>query len=137
MPVTFAREPDLTAAEYIACVGSTTLGEMRPLGNPARVQAMLDNSHLIVTARDEDGSLLGLCRCITDWAWVSYCIDLAVIEGQQGKGIGKSLLDTAAEIFGPGVSIVLLAAQGAEGFYRNIGMSDRMVGFFRERTDRT
>ena len=89
MAITYAQETGLTAEEYIACVGQTTLGASRPLGNVERVQAMIDESDLVVTARAEDGTLLGLSRTITDWHWVAYCMDLAVVETQQGGGIGK------------------------------------------------
>ena len=77
MAITYAQETGLTAEEYIACVGQTTLGASRPLGNVERVQAMIDESDLVVTARAEDGTLLGLSRTITDWHWVAYCMDLA------------------------------------------------------------
>lgn len=135
--ITYAREDGLTAADYIACVGATTLGQGRPLANPDRVQAMLDNTDLLVTARDADGRLLGLFRAVTDWHWACYCIDLAVIEGQQGKHIGQTLLDTAADLLGPKVSIVLLSKPDAEGFYRHIGMAEPMAAFMRPRTDRS
>jgi len=137
MPITYDQEQTLTAADYIACVGRTTLGPARPLGNPIRVQQILDNSPIIVTARDEDGSLLGVFRGMTDWHWVCYCADLAVVEGQQGKGIGKALMDKAAEILGPRVAITLLAKPDAEGFYRAIGMTQPMAAFLRPRTDRS
>lgn len=135
MSIRYAREEHLTASEYIACVGRTKLGGSRPLRNSERVQAMLDQSPLIVTARDETGELLGLCRCITDWHWVAYCVDLAVVEDRQGAGIGKTLLDEAAEILGPKVGIALFSLPGAEGFYRRIGMSEP-AGFWRARSDR-
>jgi len=135
MVPTCARDQSLAAAEYIACVGRTTLGEARPLSDPARIQQMLNNSGIIVTARDEDGTLLGLFRGMTDWHWVCYCADLAVVEGQQGKGIGKALMDKAAEILGPGVAITLLAKPDAEGFYRAIGMVQPMAAFFRPRSE--
>ena len=135
--VRYARETGLTAAEYVACVGATTLAAGRPLGNPARLQAMLDNTDLLVTARDDAGSLLGLFRAITDWHWVCYCIDLAVVQDQQGRHIGQTLLDTAAELLGPRVAIVLLSKPDAEGFYRHIGMTEPMAAFMRPRTDRT
>lgn len=135
--ITYAREASLTAAEYIACVGATTLGQGRPLANPERLQAMLDHTDILVTARAADGALLGLFRAVTDWHWACYCIDLAVIEGQQGRHIGQTLLDTAAELLGPKVSIVLLSKPDAEGFYRHIGMTEPMTAFMRPRTDRT
>ncbi|WP_224702796.1 GNAT family N-acetyltransferase [Devosia aquimaris] len=135
--ITYAREDGLTAADYIACVGATSLGQGRPLANTDRIQAMLDNADLVVTARDADGSLLGLFRAVTDWHWVCYCIDLAVVEGHQGKHIGQTLLDTAAALLGPKVSIVLLSKPNAEGFYRHIGMVEPMAAFMRPRTDRS
>ncbi len=124
MTITFAQETGLTAEEYIACVGQTTLGASRPLASAERVQDMLDESDLVVTARTSDGTLLGLARTITDWHWVAYCMDLAVVETQQGSGIGKALLDETARILGPGVGIALLPLPGVEGFYRHIGMAD-------------
>nr|WP_314259050.1 GNAT family N-acetyltransferase [uncultured Devosia sp.] len=137
MSLICAQETGLTAEEYIACVGQSKLGPTRPLGNTERVQAMLDNSNLTVTARDETGRLIGLFRAMTDWNWVCYCADMAVVETSQGQGIGKTLMDKAAEILGPGVSIVLLALPGAEGFYSKIGLTQTQAGFYRDRTHRT
>jgi GNAT superfamily N-acetyltransferase len=132
-----AQETGLTAEEYIACVGQSKLGPARPLGNTERVQAMLDNSNLVITARDETGRLIGLSRSITDWNWNCYCADMAVVEASQGQGIGKTLMDKAAEILGPGVSIIVLALPGAEGFYSKLGLTHTDAGFYRDRTHRT
>lgn len=137
MSIICTQETGLTAEEYIACVGQSKLGPTRPLGNTERVQAMLDSSNFVVTARDENGRLLGLFRSVTDWNWVCYCADMAVIESQQGQGIGKTMMDTAAQILGSGVSIILLALPGAEGFYEKIGLTQTPAGFYRERTNRT
>jgi len=132
-----AQETGLTAEEYIACVGQSKLGPTRPLGNTERVQAILDNSNLFVTARDKTGRLVGLFRGMTDWNWVCYCADLAVVEHNQGQGIGKTLMDKASEILGPGVTVTLLALPGAEGFYSKIGLTQTSAAFYRDRTHRT
>ena len=137
MAIICAQETGLTAEEYIACVGQSTLGPTRPLGNGERVQAYLDSSNLIVTARNADGRLVGLFRGMTDWHWVCYCADLAVAESHQGQGIGKQLMDKAAEILGPGCTIVLLSLPGAEGFYQKIGLTQSSAAFYRDRTHRT
>jgi len=129
-----AREDTLPAADYIAVLGETSLGARRPLGNAERIRAMLAGADLIVTARDEDGTLAGLARCLSDGAWVCYCAELAVRESYQGKGIGKAILDKAAEILGPGVAITLLAYPDAAGFYERIGMRPAQA-FYRERLD--
>ena len=137
MSLICAQETGLTAEEYIACVGQSALGPTRPLGNTERVQAMLDNSNLVVTARDEGGRLVGLFRAMTDWSWVCSCADMAVVEASQGQGVGRMLMDKATEILGPGVSIILLAMPGAEGFYHKIGLTQTQAGFYRDRTHRS
>lgn len=137
MTITYAQETGVTAADYVACVGKSALGPTRPLANAARVQAYLDNSNFTVTARDADGTLVGIFRAMTDFAWVCYCADLAVADTHQGQGIGAALMDKAAEILGPGVTIALLSLPGAEGFYRKIGLTNTHAGFYRDRTDRS
>jgi GNAT superfamily N-acetyltransferase len=137
MSLICTQETGLTAEEYIACVGQSKLGPTRPLSNTERVQAYIDNSNIVITARDTNGTLVGIFRGMTDWSWVCYCADMAVVESSQGQGVGKTLMDKAAEILGPGVSIVLLALPGAEGFYGKIGLTHTDAGFYRDRTHRT
>jgi ribosomal protein S18 acetylase RimI-like enzyme len=137
MTITFAQETGLTAEEYIECVSQSELGTIRPLGNPERVQAYLENSNLVITARDTDGTLVGLFRGMTDWHWVCYCADLGVAETHQGQGIGKALMDKATEILGPGCTITLLSVPGAESFYQKIGMKQTSAAYYRDRTDRS
>ncbi len=132
--IVYARETNLSAADYIAVIGDTYMRSSRPIGNPARVAAMLAGSNFVVTARETDGTIIGLARCMNDGAWVCYCADLAVRESHQGRGIGKALLDKMAELLGPRIGIALIAYHEAASFYRRIGL-DEYPGFFRERTD--
>jgi ribosomal protein S18 acetylase RimI-like enzyme len=134
MPITYAREQDLSPADYVAVIASTYMGEKRPIANEARVAEMLRGSNLIVTAREEDGSIVGLVRGMGDGAWVCYVADVAVHSDHQGKGIGKALLDECASVLGPRVGIVLVAYPEADTFYRKIGMEPAQA-FFRARTD--
>lgn len=137
MAIICAQETGLTAEEYIECVSQSALSTIRPLGNPERVQAYLDNSNLTITARNKHGVLVGIFRATTDWHWVCYCADLAVAETHQGQGIGKALMNKAAEILGNGITIILISMPDAEGFYRSIGLKQTNAAFYRDRTDRS
>jgi ribosomal protein S18 acetylase RimI-like enzyme len=56
---------------------------------------MLSEADLVVTARLDQGDrrLVGVARCVTDFAWCCYVSELAVAASAQGRGIGKRLLD--------------------------------------------
>ena len=132
MTIIYAQEQALSAADYIAVLGSTYMGERRPIGNVARVTRMLAGSNMIVTARDADGANVGVLRGISDGEWVSYVADLVVQADYQRKGIGTGMLDECKRILGPGMGIVLVAYPEAVDYYRRIGMGE-MPAFYIER----
>lgn len=136
MAITYAQETGLTAEDYVGVIGRTIMRDRRPLANTARIQAMLDGANFIVTARDGDGTLVGLARCITDHAWICYCAELAVRDSHQGQGIGRAILDKAVELLGPRIGLTLMADEEAVGFYQNIDM-EPANGFWRPRSDRS
>ena len=57
--VNYAIEPNLGLDEFVSVLERSTLGERRPLDDRARIQRMLDNANLIVTAR-LGGQLVGV-----------------------------------------------------------------------------
>ena len=132
MTIIYAQEQALSAADYIAVLGSTYMGERRPIGNVARVTRMLAGSNVIVTARDADGAIVGVLRGISDGEWVCYVADLVVHADYQRKGIGTGMLDECKRILGPGMGIVLVAYPEAEAYYRKIGMGE-MPAFYIDR----
>ncbi len=134
MPITCTRDHTLSAADYIAVVGSTYMRDKRPVADEARIAEILHGSNLIVTARDESGDVVGVARGMSDGAWGCYLADLAVRADPQGKGIGTALLHECKSVLGPRVGIVLLAYPEAEAFYRRIGLGE-MPAFFMPRGD--
>jgi GNAT superfamily N-acetyltransferase len=58
-----------------------------------RVCRGLVNSHLVITARDESGKLLGLARTVSDDEIVCYVQELLVNADLHGQGIGRRLLE--------------------------------------------
>lgn len=120
-PVTYQTEPSLTAREFIDLLVRSTLAERRPVEDRERIEAMLRNADLIMTARIE-ARLVGVARAITDFAYCCYLSDLAVDEPYQRRGIGKELMRRVAEAAGPQTKLILLAAPKAVDYYPKIGM---------------
>ena len=133
--VIYAAEPDLNVHEFRQVLVQSGLGATRPIGDEARLQQMLSAADLVVTARfDEPGHpIVGVARCITDFAWCCYVSELAVSTSAQGLGIGKVLLDEVRRHLGPRVSVNLFSMPDAAGFYERIGMTRMSDAFWFKR----
>ncbi|TAJ35214.1 MAG: GNAT family N-acetyltransferase [Reyranella sp.] len=120
--VHYAREQDLDVAEFSRVLAESGLGATRPLGDPARLQAMLNGAGMIVTAR-LDRRLVGVSRTITDFSWCAYLAELAVSKSAQGLGVGRGLLDETRRLLGPQVTLVLTSMPDVTGFYERAEMA--------------
>ena len=124
MPIVYALEPELPAAEFRAILLASTLGERRPVDDLGRLEKMLRHADLIVTARD-GMHLVGISRAITDFSYCCYLSDLAVDVAYQRQGIGKRLITETHKAAGELTSLILVAAPAAESYYPRIGMQQR------------
>ena len=97
------------------------LAPRRPVGDPARLARMLAAYNLVLTAW-RAGELVGIATCWTDYAHSAYLADLAVAADCQHGGVGRKLVELARATVGPQVTLLLLSAPGAVGFYPRIGM---------------
>jgi len=131
----YSREPSLGIAEFRTVLVDSGLAKIRPIGDEARLQAMLEGANLIVTARlDAPGKpLVGVARCVTDFSWCCYLSDLAVSAKSQGLGIGRGLLDETRRQLGPLVSLILASVPEAVGFYERAGMARQPDAFWYRR----
>ncbi|HLL19028.1 MAG TPA: GNAT family N-acetyltransferase [Rubrivivax sp.] len=125
----FAREPDLNVAEFRRVLVESGLSATRPVDDEARLRQMLTGAGLVMTARNPDGSLVGVARCLSDGAWVAYLAELAVSRSVQGQSVGKLLLRAVRDELGPRVTLVLASVPEAVGFYEKVGMP-RMADVF-------
>src|ERR1043165_7773217 len=106
---------DLDLDDVIELYRASTLGARRPIDNRERFGAMLRNANLVITAWD--GKLLvGISRCSTDFAFVTYLADLAVRVSHQRQGIGKELIRQTQIHGAEKTTILLLAAPAAEKY---------------------
>jgi ribosomal protein S18 acetylase RimI-like enzyme len=97
------------------------LAARRPVGDLERLGRMLKAYNLIVTAWDGE-LLVGISTCWTDYAYSAYLADLAVAADCQRSGVGRSLVELTRATVGPQVTLILLSAPAAVGYYPKIGM---------------
>jgi GNAT superfamily N-acetyltransferase len=131
--IEIAREPRLSVQEFLGVLERSGLAERRPVSDLARIASMLDHANLFITAR-KGGELIGVSRCVTDFAYCCYCSDLAVDRAYQAQGIGRRLLDATRAQLHPQASLYLIAAPAAVSYYEHIGMTrhDRCFAFLPE-----
>ena len=103
-------------------------GIKRPSDDFNRLQRMIENSNVLITAWDND-LLIGVARAITDYSYSCYLSDLAVDNEYQNKGIGKNLVQLVQEDIGEEVALILLSSPIAMEFYPTIGFEKIENGF--------
>ncbi|MFJ5265794.1 GNAT family N-acetyltransferase [Streptomyces sp. NPDC088387] len=106
--------------EVLAVYHASGLGERRPVEERERFAAMLTHANLVLVARDQDNTLLGIVRAVSDFSYVTYLSDIAVVAGRQRSGIGRALID-ATRAQAPDAKIVLLSAPAAVDYYPHLG----------------
>ena len=135
--VFYGVEPTLDAESFRRVLEESGLGMIRPTGDLVRLQAMLSAADLVITARLDaaDGAMVGVARCLTDYAWCCYLSDLAVVKAAQGLHIGQGLLGEVRRHLGPRVALILSSVHEAAAFYERAGM-ERITDAFWFRRER-
>ena len=123
MGIEYKINHSISAAQFIALLSDSTLGERRPIEDRECMEGMISNSNLTVSAWDS-GKLVGIARCMTDFHYACYLSDLAVSKQHQKLGIGKQLQILTQEQLGPRCKLILIAAPAANAYYEHIGFSN-------------
>ncbi|MEU8654503.1 GNAT family N-acetyltransferase [Streptomyces sp. NPDC048737] len=108
--------------EVLGVYRASGLGERRPVGDRERFAAMVEHANLVLVARDDEGTLLGIVRAVSDFSYVTYVSDIAVVRDRQRSGIGRALID-ATRGEAPDAKLVLLSAPAAVDYYPHIGFT--------------
>ena len=103
-------------------------GIKRPVDDLPRLQKMLDNGDILITAWDGD-QLVGIARSITDYSYCCYLSDLAVNKSYQSLGIGKELVRQTQLQITDEVVLILLSSPIAMEFYPHIGFQKIENGY--------
>lgn len=125
----YAVEKDVSTEEFRTLLMDSGLGARRPVDDDVRLEAMLRNANLVVTAR-VDGAIVGIARSITDFAFCCYLSDLAVSKQTQRRNIGANLIEETRKHLGPTVSVILSSVPESVGFYERINMPSLPNGFW-------
>jgi len=103
-------------------------GIKRPADDLDRIQRMIDNADVNISAWDRD-KLVGIARAITDFTYCCYLSDLAVCKEYQKTGIGTELVERLRNHLGEEVSLLLLSAPTAMEYYPRIGFEKTEKAF--------
>lgn len=125
MPIIYQQET-LTAEEYIAFLARTDLGSQYPRERfRERIGKLVQNVSISLTARTQEGLLVGVLLGLTDFSYWLYVTDLGVDRTYTGRGIGSRLMKQAHEIAGgeKDIAVYLIANDQAIPFYEKLGMT--------------
>ena len=128
------KEERITAEEYIDFLKRTDLGSQYPKERfEERITKLVNNVSISLTARNEDGLIIGVLFGLTDYAYWLYVTDLGVARDYEGQGIGSLLMKTAHETAGgeKNIAVYLTANDKAIPFYEKLGMkkSDNVMEY--------
>lgn len=77
-----------------------------------------------------DGRLVGTARALSDMIRQGAVYDVAVLPAYQAHGVGRALMGSIMAQL-PGVSLILFASPGKEGFYETLGFRRLKTGMAR------
>ena len=130
MEIHFRVNEKVTAQAVIEVFKSS--GINRPIDDVKRIQSMLDNSNLVITAWNGT-ELIGIARALTDFNYCCYLSDLAIKKEHQKLGIGKTLIELTQETIGEQTMLLLLSSNPAMEYYPKIGFEKVGNGFIIKR----
>ena len=125
------QQERLSPEAYIEFLRHTDLGSQYPKERfHERIAILVEKASISLTARDDDGALIGVCFGITDFAYWLFITDLGVVREWTGRGVGKALVRELHRIAGESLAgggeeniiMYTCANENATGFYEKLGM---------------
>ncbi len=90
--------------------------------------AALSRTCTWITARDLEGSLVGIARVLEDGGIHASMWDLIVRPDRQGQGVGRRLLELAVEHCRDRSLLAIVATPSAIGFFEHLGFAAESHG---------
>lgn len=104
----------------------TEVGWLIYAADPDGLARAVDRSTYVVTARADDGELVGLARCLSDDVSIMYLQDVLVHPAHRRRSLGSILVGACLRRFDHVRQKVLLTDDepGQHEFYRSLGYRD-------------
>lgn len=97
---------------------------------PQTVKAAIQNTSLLVSARNENRDLIGMARVFSDGKFTSYLAELIVHPDYQGMGVGRTILEVVKDRCGH-TNIVFETGENNRAFYKKCGFKEgKMLVFY-------
>lgn len=126
--ITYRDDERLEFEEYRDFLTRTDLGSQYPKANfEHRIKQVLKKVDVCITARNDEGLLVGICFGLTDFVYFLFLTDLGVDRDYARQGIGKKLVQLAHEKAGgeDDITITTISNEKALGFYAAIEMKNQ------------
>ncbi len=123
-PIEFADDEVVPIADLVDLYEA--VGWLIYASDPDALARAVDRSTFVTTARDADGVLIGLARCLSDDVSVMYLQDVLVRPDHRRSRIGTVLVSGCLHRFEHVRQKVLLTDDepGQHEFYRSLGFTD-------------
>jgi GNAT superfamily N-acetyltransferase len=122
--IEYRENEDLYFEEYYDFLKRSDLGGQYPQERfEERIRRLLARRAIAITARNDEGKLIGIAFGATDFAYFLFVTDLGVDRAYAKQGIGSELLVRIREAVGgeDDISVVTVAHENATGFYEKCG----------------
>lgn len=122
--IEYREHEKLSFEEYYDFLKRSDLGSQYPQERfEERIRKLLTTRSVAITARNDEGKLVGIAFGITDFAYFLFVTDLGVDRDYAKQGIGRELLVRLQEVVGgeDDITVVTIANDEATGFYEKCG----------------
>lgn len=126
--ITYSRDEDISFEEYHEFLTRTDLGSQYPKERfKERLTKSLKSRSIGITARNENGILVGIAFAITDFAYFLFLTDLGVDRSYVKQGIGTQLMKRIQDDAGgeDDITVITVSNDEAYGFYEKSGLKNQ------------